>query len=77
MNGNVVTVSLNDDLNTALGKFTATNVDELPVVSAEDRQHLIGIITRKDVITAYNLRRLEHEKMRRAAEVYQEPTGQA
>ena len=52
----------NDDLNTALGKFTATNVDELPVVSAEDRQHLIGIITRKDVITAYNLRRLEHEK---------------
>ena len=34
-------------------------------------------ITRKDVITAYNLRRLEHEKMRRAAEVYQEPTGQA
>ena len=77
MNGNVVTVTPDDDLNTALGKFTATNVDELPVVSAEDRQHLIGIITRKDVITAYNLRRLEHEKMRRAAEVYQEPTGQA
>ena len=77
MNGNVVTVTPDDDLNTALGKFTATNVDELPVVAADDRQHLIGIITRKDVIAAYNLRRLEHEKMRRAAGLEREPVGQA
>jgi len=77
MNGNVVTVTPDDDLNTALGKFTATNVDELPVVAVDDRQHLIGIITRKDVIAAYNLRRLEHEKMRRAAGLEREPVGQA
>jgi len=70
-------VTPDDDLNTALGKFTATNVDELPVVAADDRQHLIGIITRKDVIAAYNLRRLEHEKMRRAAGLEREPVGQA
>ena len=75
MNGNVVTVTPEDDLNTALGKFTATNVDELPVVAVDDHQHLIGIITRKDVITAYNLRRLEHEKMRRAAGLERGPRG--
>ena len=77
MNGNVVTVTPNDDLNTALGKFTATNVDELPVVSATDQQQLIGIITRKDVIAAYNLRRLEHEKLRRAAGNFRRGSGQA
>ena len=52
-------------------------IREIYQLNAEDRQQLIGMITRKDVITAYNLRRLEHEKMRRAAEVYQEPTGTA
>ena len=77
MNGKVVTVTPNDDLNTALGKFTATNVDELPVVSASDQQHLIGIITRKDVIAAYNLRRLEHEKLRRAAGNFRRQSEQA
>ena len=77
MNGKVVTVTPDDDLNTALGKFTATNVDELPVVSATDRQHLIGLITRKDVIAAYNLRRLEHEKLRRAAGNFRRGSGQA
>ncbi len=76
MNGNVVTVTPEDDLNSALGKFTATNVDELPVVAVDDHQHLIGIITRKDVIAAYNLRRLEHEKMRRAAGLERGPGGQ-
>jgi CIC family chloride channel protein len=67
MKSSVVTVSPGDDLNTALGKFTSINVDELPVVDAADRQKLLGILRRKEVIAAYNLRRLEHEKLRRAS----------
>jgi CIC family chloride channel protein len=68
MKSDVVTVTPDEDLNSALGKFTAINVDELPVVDSADRQKILGILRRKEVITAYNLRRLEHNRLRRTAD---------
>lgn len=61
MNTRVITVSPEDDLNTALTRFTALNIDELPVVAADDSQKLLGILRRKETIAAYNRRRLEHK----------------
>jgi CIC family chloride channel protein len=59
---NVVTLQLDDDLNYAFGQFTALNVDELPVVAAENRNKVIGVVRRKEAIAAYNNRRLEMQK---------------
>ncbi len=66
MKSRVVTVLPGDDLNTALGKFTSLNVDELPVVDPENTGRLLGVLRRKEVIAAYNRRRLEHERHRLA-----------
>lgn len=57
----VVSVTPDDDLNAALSKFTALNVDELPVVSVDNEQDILGVIRHKDTIDAYNRRRLEHQ----------------
>lgn len=67
MKTRVVTVRPGDDLNTALGKFTSLNVDELPVVDPDDQGKLLGVLRRKEVIAAYNRRRLDHEKQRAAS----------
>jgi CIC family chloride channel protein len=61
MNSRVITVTPEDDLNTALTRFTALNIDELPVVSPDDAQRILGILRRKETIAAYNRRRLEHK----------------
>lgn len=45
----VITLHLDDDLNFALGQFTALNVDELPVVSADDKNRVIGVLRRKEL----------------------------
>ncbi|MEM8679120.1 MAG: chloride channel protein, partial [Planctomycetota bacterium] len=55
----VVTVTTDDDLNTALNRFTALNVDELPVIAPGDPNHILGVLRRKETIAAYNRRRLE------------------
>ncbi len=62
MNTRVIAVTPNDDLNTALTRFTALNIDELPVVSPDDPQKLLGVLRRKETIAAYNRRRLEHKQ---------------
>ncbi len=67
MTPNVVVVTPEDDLNTALGYFTALNVDELPVVDPEDRRKLLGVIRHKELIGAYNRRIVEHKRAAEAA----------
>jgi CIC family chloride channel protein len=52
----LVTVTPQDDLNTALKRFTELNLDELPVVDPQDRAHLLGMLRRKDTISLYNRR---------------------
>lgn len=59
----VITVTPDDDLNAALTKFTALNIDDLPVVSPDDSQTILGILRRKETIAAYNRIRLEHKQV--------------
>lgn len=49
----VITVKENDNLEYALKLFGKSNVDQLPVIDAENR-NVIGIIYRQDLISAYN-----------------------
>ena len=65
----VITLRLDEDLNSALNQFTALNVDELPVVADEDPNQIIGWLRRKEAIAAYNQRRLEAKKQQAAESV--------
>jgi CIC family chloride channel protein len=58
MKSPVITVTPEDDLNTALTRFTALNIDELPVIDPDDSQRILGILRRKETINAYNQRRI-------------------
>ena len=60
MTTNIVTVTGDEGLNSALRKFTAVNVDELPVVS-QDGTTLQGMLRRKEAIATYNRRLMEHK----------------
>lgn len=60
MTSKIVKVKPEDDLNTALQRFTALNLDELPVVDQQDPSRLIGFLRRKETIAAYNRRIMEH-----------------
>ncbi len=51
---NVITASLDDNLYDALEKITLKDFSILPIVSSEDPQKLIGILTRRDIIGAYD-----------------------
>ncbi len=48
------TVSPSDNLKDALGRLAYGNVELLAVVDTRDLTRLIGILTRRDIITAYN-----------------------
>jgi CIC family chloride channel protein len=50
---NVVTVSADDDLFTALRKISRKDFSTMPVVSPDDPAELVGIITRRDIIGSY------------------------
>lgn len=51
---NVVTISSDDNLYTALQKITAKDFSILPVVSSSNPMELLGVITRRDIMGAYN-----------------------
>ena len=53
MTPEVVTVSIEDNLGTAMEKITAGDFSILPVVSADDPLKLLGILTRRDILEAY------------------------
>ncbi len=59
---NIVSVTPDDDLNTALQRFTALNLDELPVLDPEDRGKLLGMLRRKETIAAYNQNLMRHKQ---------------
>jgi CIC family chloride channel protein len=50
----VITTCEDDDLDTALRKIGYRNIEQLPVVSRTDSSQLVGIIARRDIISAYN-----------------------
>ena len=50
---NVVTVLADDDLYTALEKISRKDFSTMPVVSPDDPAEMVGIVTRRDIIGAY------------------------
>ena len=57
MTSRVISVAPEDDLNTALRRFTELNLDELPVLAVDDPKKLLGMLRRRDVIACYNQKR--------------------
>ncbi len=53
---NVVTVSWDESLQNALDKMIRLNVDELPVIRADDPSKIAGMISKRDIISHYHQR---------------------
>lgn len=58
-----LSVRPDDDLNVAMKKFTALNLDELPVLSPEDDSRLLGMLRRKETIAAYNQQLMKRQQL--------------
>lgn len=50
----VITVTEEESLDSALRKIGTRNIEQLPVVARDNDRKLLGIISRRDVISAYN-----------------------
>jgi CIC family chloride channel protein len=50
----IIIVKADENLNEVMRKFTIKNLDALPVVSEDDPHRLISMITRREVLSAYN-----------------------
>jgi CIC family chloride channel protein len=50
----VITVFEDDDLDTAMRKIGYRNIEQLPVVDRDNGRRLVGIISRRDMVSAYN-----------------------
>ena len=62
MKSNVVSVTPEDDLNTALQRLTSLNIDEVPVVDATDSGRLLGMLSRRETIGFCNRRVMQHRE---------------
>ncbi len=62
MVSDIVSVTPDDDLNTALQRFTAVNLDELPVFDPAEPGKLLGMLRRKETIAFYNRQLLKHKQ---------------
>ena len=49
----VTTVTVHDDLHTALRRMTELNTDEIPVVDPDDPNRLVGLLSRRSLTSAY------------------------
>jgi CIC family chloride channel protein len=68
MTSRVLSVTPEDDLGTALRRFTELNLDELPVLDSQEPTRLLGMLRRKDVIARYNKLMAEHQRVARDEE---------
>lgn len=50
----IITVTADDDLDTAMKKIGYRNIEQLPVVESTNDKKLAGIISRRDMVSAYN-----------------------
>lgn len=64
----VLSVTPDDVLNTALRRFTRRNIDELPVLDPDRPGKVLGMIRRKETIAFYNRRLLDEKRARVEAE---------
>ena len=58
----VVTVTPADSLKDALGKLAYRNVEHLVVLDMKDPRKILGILTRRDIISAYKKAIFRYEK---------------
>lgn len=54
MSRNAITVTERDDLHTALERIGSRNIERLPVVDVHERRRVVGMLSRRDIVTAYN-----------------------
>jgi chloride channel protein, CIC family len=66
MTTRLVSVTADDDLNTALRRFTQLNLDELPVFAPGAPGRLLGMLRRKDTIAVYNRCLMERKQATQA-----------
>jgi CIC family chloride channel protein len=57
----IITTYPQENLSDVAVKFSRLDVEELPVVASKDSRKMIGIVTRKDVINAYNGQMVKRE----------------
>ncbi|HEY5674630.1 MAG TPA: chloride channel protein [Malonomonas sp.] len=50
----VITVGASDNLDTAMQRIGYRNIEQLPVVDPQQNNRLVGIISRRDMVSAYN-----------------------
>ena len=50
----VITVLEDEDLDTAMRKIGYRNIEQLPVVDRQSGRKLVGIVSRRDMVSAYN-----------------------
>jgi CIC family chloride channel protein len=62
----IILTTPEEDLNIVLQKFTQKNIDSLPVVETTDHGILVGMLTRRNVISFYN-ERIQEMKGRQTA----------
>jgi CIC family chloride channel protein len=60
----VITVTPEDNFETALNLFEGKNISFMPVVNLSDRKKVIGILRREDLLTAYNQQVLKDRLLR-------------
>ncbi|GIW98967.1 MAG: chloride channel protein [Pirellulaceae bacterium] len=63
MVSNFLYVTPEEDLNSALVKFTQLNIDELPVLDDQRPGRLLGMLRRKELIGTYNQRLVELKRL--------------
>ena len=59
---NVITIAPSDSLKDALGKLAYRNVEHLVVLDPKDPRRILGILTRRDIISAYKKAIFRYEK---------------
>ncbi|MGP8216459.1 MAG: chloride channel protein [Bacteroidia bacterium] len=62
VNGSAIIVNEDDTLHKAINKMIAHEIDILPVVSKEDRQQLMGVLSYREILEAYEIKRKEVEE---------------
>jgi CIC family chloride channel protein len=62
--GDVITLTPNDNLHTAMRRFNLKDITSIPVVDLQDPKKVLGMLQRKDVLDAYNREVLRREVTR-------------
>ena len=60
---NLITGTPEENLRSALGKFTNQDVNQILVVDSGDEQRLLGVLRRSEILWAYNELAVEHGRL--------------